>query len=97
MSAAPVRWTKRATRRLDQIGAYISKESPQSAARVVRRIAESAQTLARYPEMGRAGRVEGTRELPFADIPYILAYRVSGGCVEILTIIHAAQRWPEEM
>jgi len=47
--------------------------------------------------MGRVGRVKGTRELVLADIPYIIPYRVVGGEIEILTVMHAAQRWPRQL
>ena len=46
--------------------------------------------LVDFPATGRAGR---TRELVLGDIPYIIPYRV-GHDVEILTIMHAQQRWP---
>ncbi|MDX8476949.1 type II toxin-antitoxin system RelE/ParE family toxin [Mesorhizobium sp. VK24D] len=57
-----IRWTQRALRRLDQIGAYIEKENPGAAARVVARIVSSADSLAEQPAMGRVGRIKGTRE-----------------------------------
>jgi plasmid stabilization system protein ParE len=39
----------------------------------------------------------GTRELVVVGTPYIVAYRVSDLHVEILTIQHGAQLWPEEL
>jgi plasmid stabilization system protein ParE len=47
--------------------------------------------------IGRTGRLNGTRELALADIPYIIPYRVTLSDVEILTVMHAAQKWPEEL
>jgi len=61
------------------------------------RIVSSADKLAEQPAMGRVGRVKGTRELVLADIPYIIPYRVVGGEIEILTVMHAAQRWPRQL
>ncbi len=43
---------------------------------------------------GRAGRVAGTRELVFASMPYIIAYRVTDQ-VEIIAVVHGARDWPE--
>ncbi|MNL60453.1 Plasmid stabilization system protein [compost metagenome] len=43
---------------------------------------------------GRLGRALGTRELVFADLPYIVVYRVSDR-VEILAVMHASREWPE--
>ena len=47
--------------------------------------------------MGREGRVPGTRELIIPGTPLIVPYRLhdQDGRVEILTVLHAARRWPE--
>lgn len=90
-----LRWTKRAIRRLDQAGAYIARDDPQAAARVVARIIAGVDLLAERPAIGRVGRIEGTRELVLADTPYIVPYRVTLSAIEILTVMHTAQRWPE--
>ncbi|MGF6178873.1 type II toxin-antitoxin system RelE/ParE family toxin [Ensifer sp. 4252] len=94
MSGKRIRWTLRALRRLDEIGAYIEKDNPDAAARVVARIVTAVDTLAEYPASGRPGRIKSTRELVLVDIPYIIPYRVSRD-VEILTVMHAHQRWPQ--
>lgn len=92
-----IRWTERAVRRLDQIGAFIEKDNPTAAARVVARIVSAVDNLAEHPAIGRVGRVRGTRELVLADIPYIVPYRIVGDEIEILTVMHAAQRWPRQL
>jgi len=97
MSCRTIRWTKRAVRRLDQIGAHIAKDNPPAAARVVARIVSAVDSLAEHPAIGRTGRLSGTRELVLADIPYIIPYRVTLNDIEILTVMHAAQKWPEEL
>jgi addiction module RelE/StbE family toxin len=96
MSQRTIRWTKRALRRLDRIGAHITKDNP-AAARVVARIVAAVDALADHPALGRTGRLTGTRELVLADIPYIIPYRVTRNDIEILTVMHAAQKWPEEL
>ncbi|TCU18472.1 type II toxin-antitoxin system RelE/ParE family toxin [Rhizobium sullae] len=93
MSGKRIRWTLRALRRLDEIGASIEKDNPDAAARVVARIVTAVDMLAELPASGRPGRVKGTREIVLADIPYIIPYRVSLD-IEILTVMHAHQRWP---
>ena len=47
-----------------------------------------------FPNRGRSGRIEGTRELVFPSLPYIAVYRVHNGAVEVVRIYHAAQDWP---
>lgn len=95
MSRRTLRWTQRALRRLDDIGAYIEEDDPLAAARVVSRITSAAEALTEQPAMGRVGRIKGTRELVLPDISYILPYRVAGNGIEILTVLHTAQKWPQ--
>jgi len=97
MTRRTIRWTRRALARLDQIGAYIAQDNPEAAARVISRIVTAVDALAEQPAMGRAGRLKSTRELVLADIPYIIAYRVTDSHVDVLTVIHAAQHWPEAL
>ena len=92
-----LRWTRRALMRLDQVGSYIEKEDPQAAARLIVRLVSSVDLLTGQPAMGRVGRIKGTRELVFADIPYIIPYRVQPTTIEILTVMHAAQKWPDSL
>lgn len=44
--------------------------------------------------MGRKGRLEETRELVIVDTPYIVVYRVKDDKVEILRVLHSAQKFP---
>jgi addiction module RelE/StbE family toxin len=97
MTPRTIRWTHQALGRLDQIGAYIARDNPDAAARVVSRIVTAVDALANQPAMGRIGRVAVTRELVLADLPYIIAYRVTDAHVDILTVMHAAQQWPETL
>jgi addiction module RelE/StbE family toxin len=91
-----IRWSPEAAADLDCIVSYISKESPDSAQRVAQSIYDRAGTLASFPRLGRTGRVRGTRELPLTPLPFIVVYRVleKVGAVEIVSVIHGAQRWP---
>lgn len=96
MSGKRIRWTLRALRRLDEIGAYIEKDNPDAAARVVARIVTAVDMLTDLPATGRPGRIKGTREIVLVDIPYIIPYRV-GRDVEIITVMHAHQKWPQAL
>jgi toxin ParE1/3/4 len=92
-----LKWTKRALRRLESIFAYIAQDSPQAATKVSERIYSITQNLTDYPAMGRVGRINGTRELPLPDMPYIIAYSVTEASVDVITIIHTSQRWPDSL
>ena len=45
--------------------------------------------------IGRPGRVADTRELIISGTPYIVPYRIKGEFVQIITVLHSAQRWPD--
>lgn len=97
MTHRTIRWTRRALGRLDRIGAYVATDNPEAAARVVARIVTAVDILADRPAMGRPGRIKSTRELVLSDVPYIIAYRVTDHHVDILTVMHSAQQWPETL
>lgn len=76
---------------------YIEADSPRAAVAVDDRIEEHVEVLVQFPEMGRIGRIEGTRELVLSGTPYIAAYRIAGDTVLVLRILHGAQQWPDVM
>jgi addiction module RelE/StbE family toxin len=76
---------------------YIEADSPRAAIAVDERIQARVEGLGKFPEMGRPGRIEGTRELVISGTPYIAAYRIASGTVRILRVLHGAQQWPDEM
>jgi plasmid stabilization system protein ParE len=51
--------------------------------------------LATSPAIGRPGRIEDTRELVIAGMAYIVPYRLRADAVEIIAVLHSAQRWPD--
>lgn len=92
-----VKWLRRALENLDEEAAYIAKDSPRTATEFVMHMRDSAAMLADHPNMGRPGRIAGTRELVVTRFTYILPYRVRGGAVEILRVFHTARKWPKPM
>ena len=92
-----VRWLKRALANLEAEAEYISRDSHAAAQSVVMVIEQAVQLLASHPALGRAGRVEGTRELVVTGTPYIIPYRVREDKVEVLRVFHAARKWPPNL
>jgi len=89
-----IRWLKTAFRnRLEQL-AYIAQDNPAAAARSDEEIERQTDLLAQYPLMGREGRVKGTRELVVGRTPFIAVVRVKRKRIEILRLLHGAQKWP---
>jgi len=87
-------WSLLARRDLLQARRYIAHDDPAAAQRVSARILGAADRLVLYPGLGRVGREEGTRELVVPRTPYVLIYRLAGETVEMLRVLHGAQRWP---
>jgi len=87
-----VKWLRRALANLDEEAAYVARDNPAAAAQLVRTIELAVGRLARFPAMGRPGRVAGTRELVVAGTPYIIPYRVRHDALEILRVFHAARK-----
>ena len=87
-------WRRSAVNDLDAIREFIAEDNPEAAQRVAAAIEAAVDPLADHPELGRAGRVEGTRELVVGGLPYIIAYRVREETVRILAIIHTSRQWP---
>jgi toxin ParE1/3/4 len=75
---------------------YIEADNPAAAHRLDDRVEAAVERLAEFPEMGRPGRIDGTRELVIAQTPYIVTYTFIKDCVTILRILHGAQLWPAE-
>lgn len=89
-------WSDRAVAHLEAAFAHIAEDDPVAASRVIRRIvALCERLLTEHAEIGRAGRVAGTRELVISRTPYIVAYAVDGQTVTILAVLHGARRWPQ--
>jgi toxin ParE1/3/4 len=88
-------WSPEAINDLVSLRDHISKDSPASAQRIALHIIHNVETLLPdNPQMGRAGRVSGTRELVIPNTPFIVPYRIHDGTLQILRIFHAAGNGP---
>ena len=89
-------WAQYALDDRDTIFSYIESENPKAAIHVDEEIARAVRRLLDFPESGRPGRIEGTRELVISRTPYVAAYMVMADRIRILRILHGAQIWPFE-
>lgn len=88
--ARELRWTNRALGKLDEIATYIAQDNPARAKTFVQQLRQKIDILKTH-QVGTAGRVYGTKELvPHPN--YVAVYRVKDGEVQIITLLHAAQR-----
>jgi addiction module RelE/StbE family toxin len=90
-------WSQFAQADREAIFDYIGADSPQAAIAVDDRIRLQIEELLKFPEIGRAGRIDGARELVIQRTPYIAAYRIAGKTIRILRVLHGAQMWPQEL
>jgi len=92
-----IQWLEDAVKDLQALRNYIAQDNPIAANRIAERIIESIKNLVDQPNIGRPGRVFGTRELVVRDTPYIIPYRVKNNIIEILRVFHGAMQWPENL
>ena len=50
--------------------------------------------LQAFTSRGRPGRMRDTRELIISGLPFVIIYRIREASVEIIRVIHGAQKWP---
>jgi toxin ParE1/3/4 len=89
-----IRWMPLAEQDLEAAYEYVRHDNENAAKQLVARILSAVGMLTRYPLAGREGRVRGTRELGVARTPYVIAYRIRQDDIQILAVLHGAQRWP---
>ena len=92
-----IRWTRPALADLEAIGDFIAQDNTAAAKRLAAGLVASVDALRDHPNLGRPGRLTGTRELVVSGTPYVVPYRVLGETVAILAVFHGARRWPSAL
>jgi toxin ParE1/3/4 len=88
------RWTSKAIQDLISIKEYIEQDNPKAAIDLTKKIVlKVVEQLTRFQNIGKAGRVYGTRELIIPNTPYIAVYWVKSGSVEVLRVLHTSMKW----
>ena len=76
---------------------YREADSPRAAILIDDRIETQVELLIDTPEIGRPGRIDGTRELVIPRTPYIAAYRIeretSRSCESCMGLKSGRTRW----
>ena len=88
-------WSPRAIGHLAALRDYIARENPGTFARMATTLLAAVDRLAAVPNLGRPGRVAGTREVVVPGTRYVIPYRVRGERLEIIAVFHGRQRWPK--
>ena len=80
---------------LDDIWNYLEERRRGAGTDALNAITSAASLLLMFPEAGRTGRVDGTREKVVARTPYLLVYVVGDdGAPSVLRVLHGRRRWP---
>ena len=90
-----IEWLPAARRDFDSIIDFIAADNLLAAIEQGDEIELQITSLVEHRQLGRPGRIKGTRELVIVRTPYIAAYRVKQGKIQLLRILHGAQQWPE--
>ena len=90
-------WSPRAIEHLAHLRAYIARDNPKAANRIAGTLLEAAERLAELPNLGRPGRVAGTRELVVPGTPYVIPFRLRGDRLEVIAVFHGRQKWPKRL
>jgi toxin ParE1/3/4 len=88
-----LKFTARAFQNIAAAENFISKENPVAAQKVVESIYKTAEKLETYSELGKPGRLAGTRELVLSKYPFIIIYRVRATQVVVYSVLHQSRRY----
>jgi plasmid stabilization system protein ParE len=91
-----VEWRPRAREDFDKLIEWIETDSPMAALEMDERVVEQTSALPENPELYRAGRLRGTREMVLTP-NVILVYRIRTRLkiIEIVRIVGARQDYPK--
>jgi toxin ParE1/3/4 len=86
-------WTPQAQQDRADIWDYIAQDNPTAAAQMDQLFSNAAAILTTHPRFGKAGAIQGTREL-VVHKSYRMVYEISPDTVWILVLMHTARLWP---
>jgi len=89
-----VRITRPALADLDRIYAYISRENPTAASRVVKRLLDRAMELEHVPYQGREVDEPNARVVVVPRFRYFIFYTIEGGEIHVTHFRHTSRRRP---
>ncbi|MGF9564110.1 type II toxin-antitoxin system RelE/ParE family toxin [Neorhizobium sp. JUb45] len=88
-----IRWSTAAEADFDEIITFIAAANHVAAEKIEQLIEDRVDRLRDFPNLGRIGKPENTRELLIIGTPYFAVYILDSDPL-VLRILHGAQRWP---
>jgi plasmid stabilization system protein ParE len=100
-----VEWAPLALADREAVFDFIEAKGSRAAVTTDERIAATVRRLGHFPEIGRPGRVTGTRELVVDGAHFVVVYRYHGGSndsyddesITVLRVLHTSRRWPDTL
>ena len=91
-------WLAIAADEFEDAVAWIRERNDNAADKMAETALFQIDQLKHYPQLGRVGRDNTTRELVISNTHFIVVYRVlsTKKSLEILSFKHDAMRWPAE-
>ena len=86
-------WEPDALDQFDSIIDYVAERHLAAAERLERMFRDKAETARRFPEIGRPGRVAGTREI-IVHPNYLIIYQITDSAIDIIRVLHSRQQYP---
>lgn len=88
MASLIIQETKMALSHIDEIATYYENQQSGLGCQFVAYYDQQIEPLKTMPNIGRPGKLFGTRELVLHRFPYFVVYRVRKECIQILRIFH---------
>ena len=87
-----VHWTDTAQDHLDAIYAYIAKDSPEYALRMVARLTRRSQQIADAPLSGRrVPEYDMDQIRQVIEIPYRIIYPIRADQIDVIAVLHGSR------
>lgn len=87
-----VHWTDTAQEHLDAIYAYIARDSPEYALRMVDRLTRRSQQIADVPLSGRrVPEYDMAQVREVIERPYRIIYHIKADQIDVVAIVHGAR------
>lgn len=83
-----------ALKALSEVLDYYESQQNGVAVRFLRSYDAYLDRLRDMPQIGRYGRVFGTREIVMQDFPFVIVYRVRKEYIQIIRLIHQSMKYP---
>ena len=90
-------WLESATDDFEEAIDWIASKYQQAANNFAQSALWQVNQLGYFPQLGRIGRCQNTRELIIRKSHYIAVYRfdVAITTIQIIAVMHESQQWPE--